>query len=224
MPRRKSPSPIFEEWERLVFGIKHNDGNRIRNLREPWRVMWDMHIAGDALALTDVDDAQLICSLGWEIAMRDGDFAAAANRITRWFEHPEIAKSDPHSHTCLLDYLAASWFYSGDEESACRLHSYLLSELPQSYVPSVRMSAATLLYIYCSEHIAGDIAPPTVAQSVKDVLLVFPGYKQTSDTILVDDAAYGELATYLAWLFVDAHNRRYRPRREFRSPENSPEN
>lgn len=214
MANRRVPSPIFTEWERLVFGTKR-DQDWLRNVREPWRELWNRYREGDALATTSIDDAGLVCSLGWQVAMQEGDFAAASERITRWFEHPDMERCDSHSHTMFLDYLAISWFYAGDEESAFGLHAYLLEELPKSHVTTIRLSAASLLYIHSSERVAGKVAPPEIASKTRNVLLAFPGYKRTAKDIIPDDASYGELSTYLAWLFVDAGNRPYRPFREF---------
>ncbi len=224
MSRRKPQSPIFTEWERLVFEIKRKDQDRTRLVREPWRSLWNTYIEGNALANTSIHDAELICSLGWQIAMQEGDFGEAAERITRWFEHPDLAECDPNSHTMFLDELAESWFYAGDEESAFGLYAYLINELPKRYVTIVRMSAASVLYIHCSEQRAGELAPPEVATKVSNVLLAFPGYKRTVDSIITDDSTFGELSTYLAWLFVDANNRRYRPYRVYPTLEDGPGN
>src|SRR5437868_922964 len=92
MSRRQQLSPIYEEWSRL-FLMRGEDGALPPEAVERWRRLWREHGEGQRLARTNVHDAVLVCHIGWEIAMQEGDYSTALQRLRRWFEHPDLASA-----------------------------------------------------------------------------------------------------------------------------------
>jgi hypothetical protein len=201
LPERKSmsrrpASSIAREWLRLIDLRDRPEAQD--EVRAAWQTLWRNHVEGDRLAQTDVDDATLICSFGYTLAMLDGNPGEGLRRIERWFEHPQARNAEYPDWPSMLDYAARCRFALGDEAEAIAICRQLLAEAPRQKRRLHRAMVRSGLRDCCRQRPGGDVVPVPVAAFARELVLTFPVRKIIARNIRPGRTTYGELDAALA--------------------------
>ncbi|MFN3653426.1 MAG: hypothetical protein ACK47B_27930 [Armatimonadota bacterium] len=196
MGRQAPQSPIFSAWSRIVFDRRGADRTLSPEAEREWTGLWDQHIAGNALAETVLEDAVLLCTLGWEIAMQRQDFQEALLRARRCFQHPHWDQADDADHEWLLSCVAQAQWHLGDEIGAlaeCR--RILQRKRPCHHVPLHH--ARLLLRGWCLTKSPDEIAPADFTAMAAEVTSQFSGCVRLARTMNPGTSTFGDIAAVL---------------------------
>ena len=182
MPRRKKPSDIYLAWDRIVFG---NDKYSSES-QQAWAALWEQHCVGGRLAKTAIADVELLASLGYDLAAKQGDWQAAKERVECYFQHPHWQTDCSTSQEMLQVLRARAYWECGDEDGALNLFRGV-SEQP-SYGSISLMLVWEQLCVLCQEqpediivsarlaHFILEIAQRVAKRSVSDKVLTFRSF------------------------------------------------
>lgn len=197
MGKRRQPSLIYSEWESLVFGRCRSDESFPPEVEERWRTLWRDHMAADTFLNTNVDDAALLCSLGWDLAVQQRDWASGLSRLERWFEHPGAAGADLITILTFRSWLGLGRLWRGEVREALSLFHALVEEAPVKRRCTALYLVRSHLLGYCQEQAADAMSPPELTQLVLHVAAQLRIAKRTGCGGEATTATYGNLSAVL---------------------------
>ncbi|HTE17404.1 MAG TPA: hypothetical protein VK689_03360 [Armatimonadota bacterium] len=192
MAKRKAPSPVFSAWERIVFETPREEGRYPPEAEDEWAVLWQEHIEGENLAQSTVDDASILCTLGWSLAMQRRDFPAALARASRYFEHPDWEQGDETTREILLGYIAEAKWGAGDEGGALDDLRQLLQR-QRRYRPGPLLIVRSVVDSCAQERPPDERAPEDFARLTAEVVSRFQGCVRLSRSITPGTDTYAQL-------------------------------
>jgi len=197
MSRRK-PSPISLEWKRIAFdALREDDGRYKPEEAEAWRNPWENHIEGDRLARTDVLDAQLICNLGWSLAIQQERYTEAIDRQGRLFEHPDIERIsswEQADHRCNI---ALARLQNGDTTQAVSDYRSILTGLAAKDIRSIRPLVRNHLFHFAEQQSSSSTVPESLQNLAINMLELYSGQKRRLRILKAQPPTYAALAAAL---------------------------
>jgi len=190
--KERDPS-IFDEWERIVFRERRRNGAFAADAEQAWAFLWQKHVDNGALAETNLDDAKLICTLGWSLAMEAKDYTAAVARINTWFSHPAADSADSIDTECNRGFRALANLVAGSLVAAICEYRDLL-ENPQKKWPRLNRSIVRNdLCRYCYYFRRRKRVPRALAELAVETILQYPGRKRVARGINLDTVTHRQL-------------------------------
>lgn len=172
-----------------------------RDVEIAWERLWQDHLAAEKLQSSDVVDAELICSLGWELARQRGDWPTAIQRLERWFEHPQSRDADYITRVEFRSRIGLGRLLVGNISEAISIFNTLLDERPVKGGRFVLNLIRNHLHDYCEWQPADQIASPNLAQLSADVVARYPGRKRIARPLDPGAPTFGQLASVLRTTF-----------------------
>jgi hypothetical protein len=206
MSSRRPVSPIAREWLRLIE-LRDQPETRAE-ARAAWQTLWRDHVEGDRLAEMDVHDATLICSLGYSLAMLDGDPLAGLRRIERWFEHPQARTAEYPDWPSMLDYAARCHLALGDEAEAIALYRQLMAEAPRLERRVRRAMVRNALLDRCRGEPRDNLVSTRLAQFARELVTTYRIRPMVARSIGPGRTTFGMLAAALERTIRKRQNRR----------------
>lgn len=200
MGKRRRPSPIFEEWEGQILIERLPDGTFAQEVQDAWARLWRDHIESEHFAATEVDDAALLCSLGWDIAFWNKEWNSAIARLERWFEHPQAESADHYTRICFRSWLAFTNLMAGKQIEAIGIYQQLLglSRANDRRLARILMRNELIYYIHCCIREDRErVAPVAEVRLIAEFIEGCRGRKRLARTIKQGGATYGQLAEAL---------------------------
>ena len=175
MSRRRKPTPQERYiWEQLDYisqaSIWPLEKRDLPGARAAWQKLWQETVSGEKLGTVDVFHAGWILHWGWFLAMQDRRYAQAAEFLSAYFQHPEIAQSDVWTSITHRCHLATSILFSGDEPAAVGMFRPLLELERKSLVRCALTHTRAGLTDYLCEPAAAARALPALADLVEEVV------------------------------------------------------
>ena len=195
MARRSAQSAVFIACEEIVSGANDPDGRYSPAGEARWLRLWSTHVEED-LAATSIDDVALLCLLGWDLAVRDGDWVAATYRASRCTLHPDWPGHHGVSRQLLRGYIACGRLQLGQLEAALVEFRDLLDlQGPRDTGPLVIVRGH--LYAYSRDRAPDEVVPTNLASLAKDVLIRFQGCVRLAKALRPENCTFGELTAKL---------------------------
>jgi len=162
-----------------------------------WEQLWATHIAGANLTRTDVEDAAVICFLGWELAMEHHDYSAAVRRLESWFTHPQAEFEDPITRAYLRSEIGFSQLLGGSEPVAVESFRTLLRSAGPKDGRLLLYRIRNHLFSFCAMQPESALASALLVQLTAEVVGGFSGKKRVVTTLAGPGVTYGQLTIAL---------------------------
>jgi hypothetical protein len=196
MTRKRKPTAVFGEWMRLIDS-RLPDGEYPAETREVWANLWAEHICGTRLSNTDVEDAALLCGLGWDLAVQQGDYALAKQRLERWFEHPLADSADEITRIQFLCQCSLASLLTGEVDLGVASYRLVLQGVNQKHHRVALYTVRSQLYDFCRWQDAATPICPALAVLVGEVLKRFGGQGLALKDVDWKSSTYGQLTLLL---------------------------
>jgi len=193
LSKKANPGNIFLAWERIVFQMPRVDGKMTAAAEAEWEVLWRTHVEGENLQQTNVHDATLLCSLGWDLAMQHGDYGMALKRARRLFEHPNWQGEDEISRQHMMRSSALARWLLGERSAALEEYRELLDLQRRYNIHPVSVVRRDLQDI-CLREPESELASEDFARLSADVIRRFKGCVRVAAAIEPGRTTYEELA------------------------------
>ncbi|MCX6365641.1 MAG: hypothetical protein NTX57_02900 [Armatimonadetes bacterium] len=190
MPRRKKPSEIYLVWDKIVSG----DDKYSPESQQVWAALWQQHCVGDALAETAIADVELLASLGYDLAAKQGDWQVAKECVERYFQHPHWQTDDAAFQQMLLGDRARACWACGDEDQALELFLQLATQAKAYQSLPLLLVICGLLKI-CQSQPEEAIASDRLIEFSRQVTSQYVGNRMRLK--ILAGSTYGELAVLL---------------------------
>jgi len=196
MPKKRNPSAIFLAWNDITLMQRQSDGTLPPQAELDWKKLWDEHIEGDNLRRTSVRDVELLCSLGWELAMERHDAKSALVRASRCREHPDWENGDEVTRQVLMAHIALARWEIGERVEAVEDYRALLNmQRPYHTLPWI-LVLSDLLGL-CDSQPDGEVADESCARLAAEVIRQSKGRARIAARIAPGASTYGDLLTAL---------------------------
>jgi hypothetical protein len=192
MGKHKSPFTawIFEDWDQLVLsnGAKLPRDER----RRRWRALYEK-TTRDGAWIVPLDDANLVGSLGWALAMEDKDFMRARELARSLLHHPEMKPEllwTAGISSLVADEAVADILCGNVSEGCLKLRNHLRHVRQEPRIKhEVRNCAVGLME---AEMEVLSEADPAIRELVVEVLNAYPNKKRAAKRAAAA-GTYGEL-------------------------------
>jgi hypothetical protein len=129
MAVRKKPSEIYLAWVSIVFPEAGYESPTSECGRTAFRELWEVHGAGGKYLNLDPEDASLLCSLGWKLAMEQAKYEESLEWTRLMPFHPGFSELDDVNQLQPDQDAFYSYAYLKDIKQLCRI-TRVLSENP----------------------------------------------------------------------------------------------
>lgn len=130
MAGRKRPSEIFLVWDSIVFPETGYESPTSERGRQTFDQIWQSRGADGKYKDLDPEDAGLLCSLGWKLAMERADYEESLEWTRLMPLHPRFSDLDSIGKIEPMRDAFYSHAYLGDIEQLCNV-TRILCEQPQ---------------------------------------------------------------------------------------------
>jgi hypothetical protein len=165
---RRYTRNVAEEVSRLREELWQTAGSQ--GVRANWLQLCRDVVGGGKWTEADFEEARLILNLGWEIAMADRDYRAAADLLRSYLSHPEIDRADATDRTIVRSRLATSLLYVGDEAEALDIYFSLLDRKTNCDVPIAALNARGYLLEFFEQCHGADMASVAMTDFVYELV------------------------------------------------------
>lgn len=119
MSGRKKPSEIFLAWDAIVFPETGYETPTSERGRAAFDKLWREHGTDDRYLELDGSDAELLCSLGWKLAMEAEDYHGSLAWTFLMPRHPQFPSFDPLERSMPLRDRFFTYLFLRDISKLC---------------------------------------------------------------------------------------------------------
>ena len=165
MASRKKPSEIFLAWESIVFPETGYEKVTSELGRAAFFEIWEAKGSNDKYLALDPEDADLLCTLGWKLAMEKAHYEESLSWTRLMPLHPRFSELDSVRSMSPVRDAFYSFAYLGRIDELCSATAEL-----QANRDSLGWRCATGILLLDEVFPPDDVVDPRILEVAKGVL------------------------------------------------------